>query len=148
MALDISAIANLREGGILTIGVSTERDEYDIDRVDATVGASRLRLSVPRIEQILDNLIFPTMDGIVVSVFPNQSREILAILVPPQDREKYPFLVKGFVHEESDFWSNGFTWVEKRSGAKKVIQISEIHRLISRSLAPQIEQLPEVPPTT
>lgn len=131
LALDVASLANLRSGGLLIIGFGTSKDPYECDVITDVRGTSRLEVSIPKVQSIINSLIHPTLDRLLISVFHNDGREVLAILIPPQLTELQPFLVKGSAINEDHLYGHGFTWVTRNNAAKQVISAAEVHRALS-----------------
>jgi schlafen family protein len=97
-AKDIAAIANSETGGLIVIGMATKRDR-DGDRIIAVQPLVNY-LSPRRLRGIIDQRIYPPVDGLIVESAGSGRRPgriLLFCLVPPQPQELKPFLVHGAI---------------------------------------------------
>jgi hypothetical protein len=130
LALDVASMANLRSGGIIIVGFATVKDEHDQDVIGSTSGLVNLKISTSQVENIINNLVYPAIDGLRVSVFSRNDRKVLAILIPIQDPKNQPFLVRGMRIDSEKVRGTGFTWVTRRGAAKGDMSVEDVqHRL-------------------
>lgn len=131
MALDIASMANLDSGGIIIVGFETSRNSHGQDVISSTTGKTRLEVSVPQLNATVENMVYPKISQLLVSIFHKNDREVLAILVPPQPARQRPFLVKGTAIDQDRMYGGGFTWVSRGNGAKQVTAIEDVHRALA-----------------
>ncbi|MDR2929889.1 MAG: hypothetical protein LBV06_03155 [Propionibacteriaceae bacterium] len=133
LALDVASMANLDSGGIIVVGLATEKDSYQRDTVSAVLGTTRLNLSIPQLRTVIDNLIYPALQRLDVTVFRKDGREVLGILIPPQNASRLPFLVQGALIDSKKKYGAGFTWVTRNGDGKQLISVQAVHRALQES---------------
>jgi hypothetical protein len=96
LAKDVAALANA-EGGIILLGVRTERDNiHRRDEIRRISPFHQHLIDTSQYHQVLGSWIYPTLQGATVEWFPsskNQRKGIGAINIPNQPATKKPFLL-------------------------------------------------------
>ncbi|KQO11252.1 hypothetical protein ASF06_00845 [Agreia sp. Leaf244] len=136
LALDVSSFANSKDGGMIIIGFGTGQDAFGRDVIDNTAGITRLEASVARIEDVIQQLVSPAPQGLVIDVFHQDHRSVLAILIPSQSAAWLPFLVEGVVLDGAKMYGQGFTWVERRGTSKRAVSLADVQLRLRPQLAP------------
>jgi len=102
LAKDVSALANA-DGGIILIGVQTERDPLHQGDVIRGVGCfARDRLDVTQHRNVISEWVVPSIPGLELEWHArasNRNEGIVSILVPPEARRDQPFVVAKIVED-------------------------------------------------
>lgn len=94
LAKDVAAIAN-SGGGCIVVGVATRKAANDIDEVaEAITPVPRHMIDAAQYHAILDNLIYPPVDGVRIEAYPRGEKCLALIVVPPQDNDNRPYLLR------------------------------------------------------
>jgi Putative DNA-binding domain len=139
LAKDVSALANAA-GGVIVIGVRTERD--DIAAVDVVAEIRLLAAGLVdehRCENTINDRVYPRLQELHVRFYPSPEdaeRGLVAIDVPPQQEVDRYFLIQRPIADEDARTPGWLVGVAVRSvGRVEVRRIGEIHTLINRGLS-------------
>ena len=137
LAKDVSAMANSSVGGLIVVGLETQR-RYGVDEIVRIRPLPRSNL-VRTIRSSIDRLIFPPIVGLNVEFVPAgpgsaESGSLIMILVPPQPGELFPFLVVGAV-SDGRVLGNYIGFFERRSEDTVAQTAASIHSGLSAGLA-------------
>lgn len=124
-AQDIGRFANSEEGGILLLGVE-EKNEVIKSLRPLPVRPRRIK----SYRDTLNRHIYPLVSGLQLEAIPVGGGEILAILVPPQQEERKPFLVKGAIAAKK-YEGSFISIVQRRGDSSVTTSAEEIHALIA-----------------
>lgn len=125
-AKDVAAMARI--GGVIIVGVQTERDpSRDEEFAQRVRPVPHNRFDVKRAMDIVERDVYPTVIDLTIEVYPREDRRLVAIVIPPQNSDDHPFLVSRFVDEGGQRW-NAFA-APRRSGSHTVFEkIGTLHR--------------------
>lgn len=152
LAKDVSAMAN-GDGGILVVGLATkvlqDAKEEVVEKVSLLVGKE-----VDKVQymNLVADRIYPNIKGLNVEWFPsdkNQGMGLLAIVVPEQNADDRPFLIKKVVGDDGcKLKETIFSYVFRVTDQTKIKNIQTIHALIkggenNHRLSNLIEGVPE-----
>lgn len=130
---DVAALAN-SGGGMTLVGVQTEVDpSRDEEFASEVVPVPHGAFDVTRALHCLDEDVYPPVEGVQIRVFlrsDDETKRLVAVVVPKQPRDLEPFLLTKTVDEEKQSWRS-FA-VPRRSGSHTVFQkVGLIHRDIA-----------------
>ncbi|WP_133061621.1 helix-turn-helix domain-containing protein [Streptosporangium minutum] len=128
LAEDVARFANSEYGGILILGIRSEKAEgRDVLRKITPLPLDGKR--VQNYHQSLDSHIHPPIERIKIESIKTEGGEILCILIPPQPEERKPFLVQGgFVDGK---YQRGLISIVRRRGEHSIpITAREIHAML------------------
>lgn len=126
LAKDVAAMA--RVGGLIIVGVQTERDPSRDEEFAVRVRpVPHDRFDVKRAMDIIERDVYPTVIDLTIEVYPRGDSRLVAIVVPQQDSDDQPFLVSRFVDEGGQRWNA--VAAPRRSGSHTVFEkIGTLHR--------------------
>lgn len=138
LAKDVSALANA-SGGVIVIGVQTERDNEASVDVAAELRPLALGLvDEQQYEGILSDMIYPRLREVQVrfhSSAVDNDRGLVSIDVPTQDEVDKYFLIQRPIEEGVDRTPGWLVGLAVRSiGRVEGRRIGEVHTLINRGL--------------
>ena len=137
LAKDVSAFANA-EGGMILIGVRTERDPTHFgDEIREISCISQDLVNPQQYQDVLGTWIYPPIQQVDIRWFPsadNQETGILAILIPPQASARRPFLVTRIIDDRGKQAEVVFGYVERRRAAADPTSVQELHTLLRDGL--------------
>jgi hypothetical protein len=138
LAKDVSALANA-SGGVIVIGVQTERDNEASVDVAAELRPLALGLvDEQQYEGILSDMIYPRLREVQVrfhSSTADPDRGLVSIDVPPQDEVDKYFLIQRPIEEGVDRTPGWLVGLAVRNiGRVEGRRIGEVHTLINRGL--------------
>lgn len=138
LAKDVSALANA-SGGVIVIGVQTERDNEASVDVAAELRPLALGLvDEQQYEGILSDMIYPRLREVQVrfhSSGVDNDRGLVSIDVPTQDEVDKYFLIQRPIEEGVDRTPGWLVGLAVRSiGRVEGRRIGEVHTLINRGL--------------
>jgi len=138
LAKDVSALANA-SGGVIVIGVRTERDNATaVDVADEPRPLPRGLVNEEQYEAILSDMVYPRLNAVSVRFHPStgdDERGLVCIDVPPQNEVDKYFLIQRPTEEDVDKTPGWLVGLAVRSvGRVEVRRIGEIHMLINRGL--------------
>lgn len=152
-AKDVSALANAK-GGIILIGVRTERDATrpGFDEIKETRPFERTLVDPERYHNILKEWIYPAIQSIEIAWHPskdNSTKGIVSIKIPTQSEARWPFLITRSVDERGKRRELYFGLAERRRANAEPVSVEEIHRMIKDgasygSIGPKIEVIKEM----
>ncbi|WP_405395325.1 helix-turn-helix domain-containing protein [Microbispora hainanensis] len=128
LAEDVARFANSEYGGIIIVGVRSEK----VDGRDTLRKLSPLPPDGRRVQsyhQSIDSHIHPPVERLLIGNVPVGNGEVLCILIPPQPEERKPFLVQGaFVDGK---YQRGLISIVRRRGEHSIpITAREIHAML------------------
>jgi hypothetical protein len=116
-ACDVASFANSDSGGLIVIGIASEKDPSGNDVLARITPCRRGSINVQRYMQILRERVVPPVEGLRLDVTPIGSGDIMAVYIPPQPEEIKPFIVKGAMIESKV--SGSFFSIPHRRGSDK-----------------------------
>ncbi|WP_169813560.1 AlbA family DNA-binding domain-containing protein [Nocardia vaccinii] len=131
LAKDVAAFANAGKGGVIVIGATTTRDMVNHDvvtgihQLDADAGA------VARYLDALNQLIFPEIFGRQIRYVNRESYLILAILIPPQQEMRKPFIVRGGITSTGRNSSTMFQVPVRKGDSNSSKRVENVHKFLS-----------------
>lgn len=131
LALDVSSFANSPVGGLIIVGFATKADAFHQDVIVDVQGLSRLQGSVPQVEAIVGQRVFPHLQALTVEVIERDDRSIMVIHVPPQPQGQLPHIVAGSPIDGDKRYGHGFSWVVRRGTSKQAITVAEVQQRLS-----------------
>lgn len=134
MACDVAAFANSRLGGILVIGIESQKDANGVDVLTRVRPVKAGSVNIQQVGQILSSLIVPPIGGLKVRSVPVDGGDIVVVKVPPQREEALPFIVRGAVVGEK-FSGSFFTIPERRDGDKSSMSPEAVHSMLAAARA-------------
>jgi Putative DNA-binding domain len=139
LAKDVSALANAA-GGVIVIGVQTQRDDQAaVDVVSDVRSLTTDLIDEQQYEGTISDRVYPRLEELHVRFYRSTAdgdRGLVAIDVPPQKEIDRYFLVQRPIIEGADRTPGWLVGVAVRSiGRVEQRRIGEIHTLINRGLA-------------
>lgn len=135
LAKDVARFANGERGGILVLGLKTKKDAHG-DRI-VSVRSLPPSVSTARHHKILDQFVFPPIDGLQIdrtTVEVGKPGVLLTVRVPPQREELKPFLVTGAIANGKV--EGAFISIVRRRGEHSIpITAQEIHGALAAGRA-------------
>jgi hypothetical protein len=129
LAQDVARFANSENGGLLIIGISSQR----IDGCDTLNKLTPLVRSETRVEsysKIIDSRVYPPISNLEVQAIPMGERELLCIVIPKQSEKLKPFLVQGAIIYGK--YDEGAISISRRRGEHSIpITAREIHAMLA-----------------
>ncbi|MGW5579359.1 AlbA family DNA-binding domain-containing protein [Micromonospora chokoriensis] len=129
-ALDIAALANTRLGGLLVIGMRTERDEAGRDVIVEVAGCEAGALTVDTYNQVAKSRVVPDIEGLEMHLTEWNSRYILAIRIPPQPDYLKPFIVRGGTVTGERVAGSSFTIPRRVGDGRWNMSAEAVHSLL------------------
>lgn len=136
LALDVASFANSPAGGVIVVGFTTTRDEFDRDVITNVDGIRNIDAAVPRVEEIINRYITPHPRDLRVEVIERGDHRVLVVYIPPQPAEHLPHLVLGGTLATGKYFGGGFSWVERRGTSKRSVSLAEVQQLLRTNRAP------------
>lgn len=125
LAQDVARFANAH-GGVIVVGAESKKVD-GIDTIKRARGIDPARVELTRVTNVLDQRIYPAIEGLAVwSARLPSGRNMLVIEVPPQSDWMKPFLVQGSVvgdRVEGAF----FSIVRRRGEGSIALTAREVH---------------------
>lgn len=128
--IDLASMANNVDGGVIALGLATERDRNGRDIVHEIVGIDGESMNLQTYRQVADQYIFPPIEGLEFHVLKLTHGVIVAIHVPPQPESLRPFLVRRTHIEPSKLTTTAFTLPIRRGFDNAYSSIEYIHSLL------------------
>lgn len=134
LAKDVAAFAN-KHGGVIVVGVETERQRNEIAEIATAVRPIRKELVDLRQHRgVIDTWVYPRLQCVDLRWYPPNAGEpqgVLVIDIPPQEEVNVPFIVRGMHDPQSEF--RGAVGIPRRDGERIVWDTAQdIHREIRR----------------
>ncbi|MEV7983324.1 ATP-binding protein [Streptomyces sp. NPDC086519] len=128
-ACDVASFANSDLGGLIVIGIASEKDSSGNDVLVRVTPCRKGSVQVQRYMQILRDRLIPAVEGLRIDVTSLDSGDIMAVYIPPQPEENKPFIVKGAIIESKV--SGSFFSIPHRRGSDKWAETPEaIHSML------------------
>jgi hypothetical protein len=100
---DVAAMANSREGGIIVLGMSTEKKKRksEVDTIGDYNEIDLKRVKRQQYRHLVAKWVYPTLNGFEVELIEGSAKDwgIAILVIPPQLETKRPFLVQGAVDD-------------------------------------------------
>ncbi|MEV2219404.1 hypothetical protein AB0E01_05945 [Nocardia vinacea] len=128
-AVEVASFANSKNGGLLVIGARTVTDSHGRDLIAEVGGSEMDPHGEVRYRTILETLVYPEIDGIEMCRTRSALGEIFAILVPGQQRDRMPFIVRSGTDDDRAS-SHTFQVPIRKGGYRASMRIEEIHRYL------------------
>jgi hypothetical protein len=123
-AIDVAALANNPEGGLLIIGAATESDAHGVDVIVAADGCRPGSIALDRYQQILESAIYPRIEGLKTLARTTDTGGVLSIFyVPTQSLQNKPFIVES---------GNAVIIAQRNSTGNVFWSAAEVHTRIRR----------------
>ncbi|MEU2030426.1 AlbA family DNA-binding domain-containing protein [Nocardia amamiensis] len=135
IAKDIAAFANSGRGGVIIIGASTSRDSVNRDVVTDLHGAEADPGAVSRYMDALNGLLYPEVRGVEMRYIDKGDDILFAILVPPQETEDKPFIVRGGITSAGRISSALFQVPVRKGDSNTSRKVEEVHKFLSRRVS-------------
>lgn len=102
LAKDVAAFANRPEGGLIVIGMATER-KGDLDLIQEIRPLDLDLVSAETYRKVVGQWAYPEVSGLTIEHIPGdeEKRGLVVLIVPPQPRSSFPFIVTGFLLDGS-----------------------------------------------
>ncbi|WPP32024.1 ATP-binding protein [Streptomyces sp. CL7] len=128
-ACDVASFANSDLGGLIVIGIASERDSSGNDVLTRVTPCRKGSMQVQRYMQILRDRLIPAVEGLRIDVISIASGDIVTVYIPPQPEGRKPFIVKGAMVESKV--SGSFFSIPHRRGSDKWAETpEEIHSML------------------
>lgn len=128
--MDLAALANTEQGGLLIIGMRTVRNEAKQDIIAGIPACIRGSLIPDQYAQIAKQRIVPSIEGIVFHLADYHAKHLLAIHVPPQPDYLRPFIVRGGVTAGGNTSGASFTIPHRIGDTRWNMTPEAIHSLL------------------
>jgi schlafen family protein len=137
LAKDVSALANA-SGGIVVLGVRTERDEtHPWDKAVAVTPFPSNLINAQQIRDVLQAWIFPPVEGIEVRIFQDAVRadhSLAAIWVPAQRGSVGPFVVIKAADDANRIDGSLIGYFERRAADARPLSAHEVQAILRDGL--------------
>lgn len=117
LARDLASFANSESGGVIVIGLETEKDASHRDIISCVTPCGRGSLQPQTYANVARDRITPPIEGLDIQVIALSDGDLLCLSVPPQSEELKPFLVSGALIGEKV--SGSFFSIPHRRGSDK-----------------------------
>lgn len=131
LAKDVTSFAN-RSGGLILIGVRTEKDLAHFGDTIADVRPmDRQRIQEGQYRNVVREWIFPEPEGLQISWYPAESsnKGVFLLEIPKQPEERKPFLIRRTLDEKKTV-EILFGLAERRKADSQPHSIEHIHSLV------------------
>ncbi|MGW0731526.1 AlbA family DNA-binding domain-containing protein [Streptomyces sp. NPDC002851] len=128
-ACDVTSLANSTDGGILVVGIGTERDRVGRDVLSEVTPCRPGTILVQTYAQVLHEKVVPSIEGLKIEVISVDGGDLLVVHVPPQPEEFKPFLVKGAIISERVTGSH-FSIPQRRGSDKLSMSAEAVHSML------------------
>ena len=142
LAKDVAAMANSRRGGIVVIGMSTEkkgRRQGEVDLIGDYSKTSLKSLKRQQYRSLVAKWVYPSLVGFEIERMEGSTagEEVAVLVIPAQPEAKRPFLVQGTVDDGNVLGSHVLLpWRrEDETDAMDVVAIHDRIRLGERAIA-------------
>ncbi|MGY2033147.1 AlbA family DNA-binding domain-containing protein [Nocardia gipuzkoensis] len=132
IAGDIAAFANSTKGGIIVIGARTVKDLHGRDTLAEVNGCAIDVGAKDRYMKAIEALVYPEIAGIKMCRAPAALGEVFAILIPAQQPDRLPFIVRGAAQTEARMSSALFQVPVRQGDSNVPARIENIHRRLRR----------------
>jgi hypothetical protein len=116
-ACDVASFANSEVGGLIVIGIASERDLSGNDVLARIAPCRKGSINAQRYMQALQERVVPSVEGLRLDVISIDSGDIMVVYIPPQPEEVKPFIVKGAMVGSKV--SGSFFSIPRRRGSDK-----------------------------
>ncbi|MEU1477050.1 ATP-binding protein [Streptomyces sp. NPDC005760] len=128
-ACDVASFANSDSGGLIVLGIASERDPSGNDVLARITPCRRGSINVQRYMQILRERVVPPVEGLRLDVIPIDLGDIMAVYIPPQPEEIKPFIVKGAMID-SKVRGSFFSIPHRRGSEKWAMSPEAVHSML------------------
>jgi hypothetical protein len=130
LAKDVASFANRPGGGIIVLGMRTERE----GELDVIKKVNQIKLSLVSAEQyrkVVGDRVYPAVGGFAIEAIPGptEGHGLVALVIPDQRPSGLPFLVKGMV-EEGKVSNHYILLPFRRADETAFRDIASIHTLL------------------
>lgn len=124
---DVAALAR-DDGGVIVIGVHTERDERrDEERASRVAPFPHSMLDAKQAADVINRDVYPPIEGLEVRVYDRGDKRLAAIVLPEQDPDRQPFMLTHLFDEDGERW-HAFV-LPRRSGSHTQFEpVGLVHR--------------------
>jgi hypothetical protein len=131
-ACDVAAFANSTSGGLIVIGVKTDRDHRGRDIITEFTPCRAGSINVQTYQQAVADRVVPAIEGLSLSVAEIENGDLLVVQVPPQEEARMPFVVKGGVIDahDSKIRTTSFSIPVRRNADKEYMSPEWVHSLL------------------
>jgi hypothetical protein len=130
LAKDVAALANA-EGGVILLGVRTERDPSHFgDEVREIRVFPEPLINTNQYDDILVSWIYPALQGVTVKWVPsaaNGEKGIGVIYIPNQSPSKKPFLLTRMIDDKEKRIEVVFGYVQRKRASARHLSVQELH---------------------
>jgi hypothetical protein len=130
LALDVAALGNTNSGGLILIGLSTQKNAAGQDIIVGAPGCSPGSLLPEPYAEAIKHRVVPSIEGLAIDVVELAGRNYLYILVPPQSSYVQPFLVRGGLLEGGKVGGAAFTIPHRVGSSKWSMSAEAVHSLL------------------
>jgi hypothetical protein len=136
-ACDVASFANSTDGGLILIGVKTEKDQRGRDVITSLTPCRAGSINVQTYQQAVTDRVIPSINGLSFDVIEVEGGDLLAIRIPPQEVAMAPFIVKGGVIDssESKIRSTSFSIPVRRNADKEFMSPEWVHSMLASGRA-------------
>jgi hypothetical protein len=135
LAKDVSAFANMN-GGTLVIGLETERAVDQLTDVVRAVTGTDARTPDPgALSGVIDTQVWPRIKDLSLRTFSSVSdgaTSLIRILVPPQNENRKPFLIRKAVVEGEEIGELVFGLARRLESGNVPMSYERLHEIIRR----------------
>lgn len=134
MACDIAAFANAEKGGVIVIGIESEKDANGVDVLARVRPVKAGSVNIQQVSQILHSLIVPPIEGLKIRSAPLNGGDLVVVRVPPQREGVKPFLVRGALVGEK-VTGSFFSIPQRRDEDKSSMSPEAVHSMLAAARA-------------
>ncbi|MFM9706328.1 AlbA family DNA-binding domain-containing protein [Streptomyces galilaeus] len=128
-ACDVASFANSEAGGLIVVGIASEKDNSGNDVLARITPCRRGSINVQRYMQALQERVVPPVEGLRLDVISIDSGDMMVIYIPPQPEEIKPFIVKGAV-VGSKVSGSFFSIPQRRGSSKWAMSPEAVHSML------------------
>lgn len=135
LACDIASLANAEKGGVIIVGLATQKDGIRQDVIHAAPGCAPGEINIEQYAEVAKNKIVPPIEGLSIRMSETDGRQFLVIYVPPQPTYIQPVIVRGGIAANDRWTSAAFTIVNRVGSDKWAISAEAVHSMLTAARA-------------
>jgi hypothetical protein len=136
-ACDVASFANSNTGGLIIIGVKTDKDLRGRDVMTEMTPCRAGSINLQTYQQAVAERVIPAIEGISFDVVEVENGDLLVVRIPPQEGARMPFIVKGGIIDSSEnkIRTSSFSIPARRSEGKDYMTPEWVHSLLASGRA-------------
>ncbi|WP_330480348.1 AlbA family DNA-binding domain-containing protein [Streptomyces sp. NBC_00724] len=131
-ACDVTSFANSNAGGLIVIGVKTEKDQRSRDVITELSPCRAGSINLQTYQQAVADRVVPAIEGLSFDVVEVENGDLLVVRIPAQEESRMPFIVKGGVIDAngSKIRTTSFSIPVRRNADKEYMNPEWVHSLL------------------